>query len=52
MIQKGKKRQVAINNVKNKILHILVAMVKKKEKYNPNSNKKENVKDFALCVNF
>jgi transposase len=52
MIQKGKKRQVAINNVKNKILHILVAMVKKKEKYNPNSNKKENVKDFALWVNF
>ena len=52
MIQKGKKRQVAINNVKNKILHILVAMVRKKEKYNPDSNKKENVKDLALCVNF
>ena len=52
MIQKGKKRQVAINNVKNKILHILVAMVKKKEMYNPDNNKKENVKDLALCVNF
>lgn len=53
MIQKGKKRQVAINNVKNKMLHILVAMVRKKEKYNPCPNKKnDDVKNYAVCVNF
>lgn len=33
---RGKKPMVAINNVKNKIIHIIVAMVRNKQKYNPN----------------
>lgn len=35
LINRGKKHQVALNNVKNKLLRIIVAMVKKKEKYDP-----------------
>lgn len=35
LIKRGKKPQVAINNVKNKLLRIIVALVRKKEKYNP-----------------
>ena len=34
-IGKGKHRMLALNNVKNKILHILVAMVRNKTKYDP-----------------
>ena len=36
LIAKGKLKMVALNNVKNKLIHILVAMVKSKCKYNPN----------------
>ena len=36
LLEAGKKKQVAANNVKNKLLHIITAMVKKQEKYNPN----------------
>lgn len=35
LIERGKKPQVAINNVKNKLLYIIVALVKKKVKYDP-----------------
>lgn len=35
LVEAGKKRPVAINNVKNKLLHIITAMVRKGEKYNP-----------------
>ncbi len=35
MIDAGKKGPVAVNNVKNKLLHIITAMVRKGEKYNP-----------------
>lgn len=44
LVKRGKKHQVALNNVKNKLLRIIVALVKKKEKYDPTkylSNKKE-----------
>lgn len=33
LILRGKKHQVAINNVKNKLLHMIMAMVKNKTKY-------------------
>ena len=35
LIEAGKKKPVAVNNIKNKLLHIITAMVKKGEKYNP-----------------
>lgn len=35
MIGRGKKPGVAINNVRNKMLHIIVAMVRDKKKYDP-----------------
>ena len=35
MVEAGKKKPVAINNVKNKLLHVIMAMVRKGEKYNP-----------------
>lgn len=35
LVDAGKKKPVAVNNVKNKLLHIITAMVRKKEKYNP-----------------
>lgn len=35
LIKRGKKHSVALNNVKNKLLRIIVALVKKKEKYDP-----------------
>lgn len=35
MLQAGKKKPVALNNVKNKLLHVITAMVRKQEKYNP-----------------
>lgn len=34
-IARGKKPMVALNDTKNKLLHIIVAMVKNKTKYNP-----------------
>ncbi len=36
---KGKKHSVAINNVKNKLLRIIVALVKKRTFYDPESYK-------------
>ena len=39
LIKRGKKHSVAINNVKNKILRIIVALVKKKTLYDPESYK-------------
>ena len=39
LISKGKKPQVALNNVKNKLIRIIVALVKKKVRYDPNSYK-------------
>ena len=35
LIGKGKRKPVAMNNVKNKLLHIVTAMVKNKKFYNP-----------------
>lgn len=39
MIDKGKKPQVALNNLKNKLLRIIVALVRKKERYDPQTYK-------------
>lgn len=39
MIKRGKKHSVALNNVKNKLLRIIVALVKKKMKYDPETYK-------------
>ena len=39
LIKRGKKHSVAINNVKNKLLRIIVALVRKKTKYDPNTYK-------------
>ena len=35
LVEAGKKKPVALNNLKNKLLHIITAMVRKGEKYNP-----------------
>ena len=35
LTERGKKKPVAINNVKNKLLHIVTSMVKNKQGYNP-----------------
>ena len=35
LIERGKKKYVAMNNVKNKLLHIVTSMVKHKQVYNP-----------------
>lgn len=39
LIKRGKKHSVALNNVKNKLLRIIVALVKKKTKYDPEAYK-------------
>lgn len=39
LIKKGKKHSVALNNVKNKLLRIIVALVKKKVRYDPETYK-------------
>lgn len=39
LIKRGKKHSVAINNVKNKLLRIIVALVRKKTLYDPESYK-------------
>ncbi|MBQ9509839.1 MAG: IS110 family transposase, partial [Bacteroidales bacterium] len=36
LVEAGKKKPVAVNNVKNKLLHTITAMVRKQEMYNPN----------------
>jgi transposase len=35
LISNGKKKQVALNNVKNKLIHIITAMVKNNKPFNP-----------------
>lgn len=35
LLGRGKKKQVALNNVKNKLIHIVTAMVKNRQKFNP-----------------
>ena len=35
LVEVGKKKPVAVNNVKNKLLHVITAMVRNGEKYNP-----------------
>ena len=35
LLERGKKKQVALNNVKNKLIHIVTAMVKNRQKFNP-----------------
>ncbi len=39
LISKGKKPQVALNNVKNKLIRIIVALVRKKVPYDQNTYK-------------
>lgn len=39
LIKRGKKHSVALNNVKNKLLRIIVALVRKKVKYDPDTYK-------------
>lgn len=39
LIKRGKKHSVALNNIKNKLLRIIVALVRKKTLYDPNSYK-------------
>lgn len=43
LITKGKKPQVALNNVKNKLIRIIVALVKKKQKYDGKIYRAQNV---------
>lgn len=35
LLMRGKKKQVALNNVKNKLIHIVTAMVRNNQKFNP-----------------
>jgi hypothetical protein len=35
LVDAGKKKPVAVNIVKNKLLHIITAMIRKGERYNP-----------------
>ena len=35
LMGRGKKKMVALNNVKNKLLHMVTAMVKNGQKYDP-----------------
>ena len=35
LVNRGKKKQVALNNVKNKLIHIVTAMVKNNQPFNP-----------------
>lgn len=55
LISKGKKPQVALNNVKNKLIRIIVALIKKKVLYDQNTYKyyatrieTESIKDKTL----
>lgn len=36
LVGHGKKKQVALNNVKNKLIHLATAMVRNSQEYNPN----------------
>ena len=44
LVEAGKKKPVAVNNVKNKLLHVITAMVRKDEKYNPDYDYHASVK--------
>lgn len=39
LLERGKKRQVALNNVKNKLIHIVTAMVRERQTYDPEYKK-------------
>ena len=51
-IEKGKCPMIAKNNVKNKIIHILTAMIRNKQKFNPEKifTTEENVKSVNLLA--
>lgn len=36
LIERGKKKQVALNNVKNKLIHLVTAMVRNRQLFDPN----------------
>lgn len=36
LVERGKKKQVALNNVKNKLIHLVTAMVRNQQVYDPN----------------
>lgn len=52
LIEKGKKPMIAKNNVKNKIIHILTAMIRNKQKFNPDTifTKEVTVKNVNLLA--
>ena len=35
LVERGKKKQVALNNVKNKLIHLVTAMVRNRQKFTP-----------------
>ena len=35
LVERGKKNQVALNNIKNKLVHLVTAMVRNRQKFNP-----------------
>lgn len=35
LMERGKKKQVALNNVKNKLVHLVTAMVRNRQLYTP-----------------
>ena len=35
LVERGKKKQVALNNIKNKLVHLVTAMVRNRQKFNP-----------------
>lgn len=39
LLERGKKKQVALNNVKNKLIHIITAMVREKQTFDPEYKK-------------
>jgi transposase len=44
LVEAGKKHSVALNNLKNKMLHIITAMVRKGEKYDPDQDYYKTIK--------
>ncbi|MDY4752786.1 MAG: IS110 family transposase, partial [Prevotella sp.] len=35
LVERGKKKQVALNNVKNKLIHLVTAMVRNRQLFSP-----------------
>ena len=35
LIERGKKKQIALNNVKNKLVHLITAMVRNRQLFSP-----------------